>query len=233
VIGLRGVCAVAWLVLAGNLALHADAQLPALNQRADSYRCPMHPEVSGPPGSQCSRCGMTLVVGSNADYTPYVVDLETVPRALKARESGRLRLWVREPATGSTVRQFDIVHERLFHLFVISGDLDYFAHVHPVLQPDGELEVPIELPRAGPYQLIGDFLPVGGRPQLVQRPLVTAGYRGPLAIVPALAPDLSVKVSEATRVELTPPDPRAGREQLLTFELSDAASGVPADDLQP
>ena len=84
------------------------------------------------------------------------------------------------PHTLATVRRFELVHERVFHLFIVSRELEYFAHVHPTLHADGSLDVDVELPRAGVYQMIADFLPVGGSPQLVQKSIVTAGYTGVL-----------------------------------------------------
>jgi len=44
---------------------------------------------------------------------------------------------------------------------------------------------------------------------------------------------LTEKADAKMRVRLTPPDPRARREQLLTFELLDPASNAPVTDLEP
>ena len=62
---------------------------------------------------------------------------------------------------------------------------------------------------------------------------MTAGYTGPLVAAPHLARDTADKVVGDTRVTLTMPDAVAGREQLVTFELHDAASGAPVTDLEP
>ncbi len=32
---------------------------------------------------------------------------------------------------------FQIVHEKLFHMYVVSQDMKFFLHDHPVYQPDG------------------------------------------------------------------------------------------------
>jgi hypothetical protein len=196
------------------------------------YMCPMHPDVRGKAGDRCERCGMELVATA-ADYSPYELGVELIPRALKPDQLGRVRFSVTDPKTGARVRRFESVHERVFHLFVLSRDLSYFAHVHPDLRNDGRLEADIAVPRPGAYQLIADFVPSGGPPQLVQRAFVTAGYDGPLNAVPALMPDLDPKTINGMRVELVPPDPRAGREQLLTFELRDEKTHAPVDDLEP
>jgi len=197
------------------------------------FWCPMHPDVRGRDGEKCPQCGMMLVRAARADHAGYLVDLETSPRVLRPQQKARARFFVRDPHTKATVRRFDPVHERVFHLFIISQDLEYFAHVHPTLHGDGSLDVDIELPKPGVYQLIADFLPSGGSPQLVQKSIVTAGYSGPLVAPPRLARDTRDKIAGNLRVTLTMPEAIAGREQLVTFELHDAASGAPVTDLQP
>jgi hypothetical protein len=197
-----------------------------------AYMCPMHPDVRGKAGDRCGRCGMELVAVA-IDYSPFVLDVDVTPRALRPNAHARVRFFVRNPKSGAIVRHFETVHERVFHLFVVSRDLTYFAHVHPTLDSDGSLETSITVPRSAAYQLIADFVPEGAAPQLLQRSIVTADYAGPLNAVPTLAEDLHDKVDEGLRAELIPPDPRAEREQLITFQLTDQATGAPAADLEP
>src|SRR4051812_4548997 len=193
----------------------------------------MHPDVRGRAGDKCPICGMTLVRPTAADYAAYVLDVETVPRVVRPQQKTRVRFVVRDPRSLATVKRFDLLHERVFHLFVISQDLDYFTHIHPALRQNGSLDVDIELPRPGVYQLIADFMPEGGSPQLLQKSIVTAGYTGPLNAPPPLTRDTEDKIVSGARVTLTMPEPVAGREQLVTFELEDAASGAPLRDLEP
>ena len=197
------------------------------------YWCPMHPEIRGKSGDSCPICRMALVPAAAANYDAYQLDIEITPRVLRAGRPARIRFSVRDPQTHASIRRFALVHERVFHLFVVSQDLEYFTHVHPTLRSDGSLDVVVVLPRPGVYQLIGDFLPVGGAPQLVQKSVVTTGYTGALVATPHPAPDLADKVVGGTRVKLTMPEPLAGREQLVTFDLQDAATGEPVTDLQP
>ena len=203
----------------------------ALNQIG--YWCPMHPNIRGRTGDKCELCGMALVRAGAGDYQPYDLDFEIVPRALRPHQKGRVRFHARDPHTHAVVRRFELVHERRFHLFIVGRDLEYFAHVHPTLRADGSLDVDVELPRAGVYQMIADFVPTGGLPQLVQKSFVTSGYTGSLLAIPRLATDTADKVVGDTRVKLTLPDPIAGREQLVTFELEDVRTGAPVTDLEP
>ena len=70
---------------------------------------------------------------------------------------------------------------------------------------------------------------------MVQRAIVTPGYKGP--VFPA-APDLSREVArervvDGIRVQLASRDVKAGREGMLRFTLSDASSEAPVTDLEP
>ena len=67
----------------------------------------------------------------------------------------------------------------------------------------------------------------------MQHALVTGRYDGPLNAVASLADDLRDKTSETMRVGLVPPDRRAGREQLITFDLRDESTDRPVEDLEP
>jgi hypothetical protein len=192
----------------------------------------MHPDVRGKADDRCPKCGMALVPATS-DYRPYHLDVELTPRALRPGEKGRVRFVVRDPASDAVVTRFETIHERVFHLFIVSRDLEYFAHLHPLLHRNGSLEAEVAVPRPGTYELIADFLPSGGSPQFVQRAFSTAHYTGSFTRAPTLDADLGDKTDADMRVRLVGPDIRAGREQLLTFELSDRRQGSPVTDLQP
>ena len=233
--------AVVWVAAAMSAAAAAGGcavlrEAPAA-QRADAavgtYWCPMHPDVRGSRGDVCHICRMEMVPAGVADYQPYLLELDLVPRALHAGQRGRLVFRVVDPRTRRTVTDFEQLHERVFHLFVVGHDLEYFAHVHPELREGGALEMEIELPRPGAYRLIADFLPIGGAPQLIEKSIVTAGYAGPVGPVAALKPDVARKAADATDVELILPPAVAGREQLVTFALADRATGRPVTNLEP
>lgn len=201
-------------------------------QAVGPYWCPMHPHIRGQKGELCPICHMALVPAST-DYTPYRVDLATIPRAPRAGQPVRIQLTLRTPQVNAVLKDLETMHERVLHLFILSQDLAYFAHVHPERKRDGSFEQITTLPRPGAYRLVADFLPAGGAPQLLQQTVVTAGYTGPLVPDAQLAPDGLVKVVDGIRVKVSMPSPIAGREQLITCEFEDAASGQPISDLEP
>jgi hypothetical protein len=227
------------LMVAASIAPAPPAppvQLAAAQLPATPYSCPMHPDVTSAAPGTCSRCGMTLVRIDPFDAREYEVDAEAEPSAIHAGRSFRLRLTIREPITHAVVRDFAVVHDKRYHLFVISADLEHYAHVHPDQEPDGSWTIPITLPRAGYYTLYSDFLPAGGTPQVVALPLVTAGYAGNLAASRAsLTPDRRLRktVGGMTVALAVPADGfAAGREERFACQLSDAG-GAPVTDIEP
>ena len=164
----------------------------------------------------------------------YTLDAEWQPNS---GTGGTLRLAVREPGTATMARRFVSVHERPFHLFVISDDLREFSHVHPVPQPDGSFELSPVSFGSRPYQLYADFLPAGGTPQLIRKTILparmAAGFSGSRA--PHLTRDVGDKTDGGLRVRIEPDGAGliAGTQSLIAFHLEDAATGAPISDLEP
>ena len=210
-----------------------------------AYTCPMHPDVRTAAPGVCPRCGMALTPADPVDTREYQVELVTAPHPPVSRRPLRVRLLVRNGQTGETVREFAIVHEQPFHLFVISQDLEHYAHVHPTQQPDGSFTIDLILPQPGPYKVYAEFLPLGGTPQVIPRSLVTADFAGDLAASAAsLEPDpVTVAGSRRTlrktvdgmavELELPPEGLVAGREEKFAYRLVDATTGAPIVDLEP
>jgi hypothetical protein len=195
----------------------------------NDYVCPMDPDVRAALPGSCSRCGMKLIVGV-IDPIEYGLDLKLQPGAPRADQSVELIFAVNEPNTGKPVRDFEVVHEKLFHLFVVSEGLDFFLHEHPLLGPDRRFRFRTRFPKPGMYRLLCDFYPKGGTPQLLTRTVLIPGKHGmPLSLVAgSLSPDLSEKNSLNMAVELVmqPSIPIAGMKTLMFFRIK------PADGLE-
>ncbi len=217
-IGLRALAPLAILVAA-----------PALAAAPRAYVCPMHPDVRRATAGSCPRCKMALVPTAIDRLDAFFLDVELDPPAAPAARPLRLRLAVRDPATRAIVRDFAVVHEHPLHLFVVSEDLAWLAHVHPAQAADGVFTVELTLPRAGRYQLVADFVPEGAPPQLLSRVLVTAGHAAPLGGAHlAAAPSATV---EGVTFALAPGAHPVARLDALELELS--RGGAPVTDLQP
>ena len=200
-----------------------------------AFVCPMHPEVQSAVAGTCSKCGMALLPTSPPNVSAYALELRTVPAAVTPGRPFQLLLTVRD-ATGALVKEFVEVHERRFHLFVISHDLEHYAHVHPEQRGDGSWSVDVTVPASGHYKLYADFLPEGGTPQALALPLVTAGaVVAPPAAASLTPDDILHKTLESMRVSLELPEGGlvAGREATFTYMLTDAATRRPVTDIEP
>jgi hypothetical protein len=202
-------------MLAQALAPAVDAAPPVIE-----YVCPMDPDIrSNVPGA-CPRCGMKLIPGI-AERIEYPLDIDITPHPLRAGRDTRLVFSVRDPKTLKTVRDFEIVHEKKFHLFLISQDMTWFVHTHPESRPDGSFEITVRFPKPGFYRILTDFWPLSGTPQLVEKTLLVPGPGFKLEKA-KLQTDLAPQKTENLRVELTtePQRPIAGQKTMMFVRVS-------------
>ena len=153
--------------------------IPAPDEET-AWVCPMHGDYTMNVPGKCPRCGMDLVHAAPFDVRDYQLDFHTVPAAVKPGQKIKMYFRFLHPGTRAIVTKFEVVHEKQFHLFVISQDMEHFEHIHPVEAPDGTWTIETVLPKAGYYKVLCDFLPSGGSAQFLAQPLVTAGYEGDL-----------------------------------------------------
>lgn len=203
---------------------------------SSSFVCPMHPDVMSATGGKCPRCNMDLVPGSPISMPDFRLHVETTPKVIKAGQLTKFKFTIRHPLTGAQAREFAPMHEKLFHLFVISRDLDEFAHIHPQHHPDGSFTIEHTLPKPGHYTMYSDFLALGGGAQIVATPIVTAGVDADLIASQAnLTPDLSwTKTADGVKVEILNERHTVlgGEEVDLLFKFSATGGDEPITDLE-
>ena len=230
----------------GRLLLLAGAVLVAIatataivgtqDEDTTAWVCPMHSDYTADVQGMCPRCGMALVHAAPFDVRDYRLDFSTVPAVVRPGQKATLRFRIMHPGTGEVVKKFESVHERQYHLFVISQDMEHFQHIHPQEQTDGTWTIDVTLPKAGYYKVLSDFLPSGGASQFIARPLVTAGFEGDLVGNSAhLIPDSAMTKKDADITASVSYDPQqfvVGLYGHLTFHLRDTATGRPITDLQ-
>lgn len=221
----RPIIAALLFLLAALVAAQVAPTIPGAPPPPLDYVCPMHPDVRSAGEGKCPRCGMTLVLGI-PEFVEYPMDLALTPRTPRPRQPVDLVFRVRDPKTGATVNRFEVIHEKLFHMFLVSQDLNFFLHDHPVVEKDGTFRYQATLPEGGMYRVLADYYPTGGTPQLTDKTFFVAGGRWKPA---HLEPDMSARHAANMDVSLTtdPPVPLAGFKTMLFFHLN------PADGLEP
>ena len=143
----------------------------------------------------------------------------TIPARLNPGQVSALQFFVHDPWKDRPVGSYNVVHEKLFHAFVVSEDLQFFVHGHPTFVADGVFQLPIVLPKAGMYRVLGDFYPAGATPQLTAQTLFVPG-EAPAAV--QLSRDYSEKTSDNMRVmlETIPEQAIAGMRTQLRFRIA-------------
>lgn len=229
---------------------------------AGQYTCSMHLNIRSAAPGKCPRCGMDLISVEPKVPEEFNLKFEVTPKVPEPNQKIRIHLSVFNPRNNQLVSQFAMMHDRMFHLFLVSQDLSDFQHIHPQQLKDGSFVIETELKRTGLYKVYADFYPLEGAPQMLQTHLAMSGWDGDVFGERAkLNPDSAMvrvvsgqtvtaenadklgAIYEALekqpagdlKVELSlDPSPLiSGRVNTLKFKLSDAATGKPVTDLIP
>ena len=155
------------------------------------FACPMHAEVSGKAGDKCPKCGMALEPAKANAATKYKMAFSANPAILEAGKSALLSFKPENMANASAAVPLDLHHEKKIHLIVVSKDLSYFEHIHPVYNADGSYQIKVlgnadkytdgrghnetKFEKGGDYVLFADYMPTGAPGQLERISLTVAG----------------------------------------------------------
>lgn len=226
------------------------------------YTCSMHLNYRANKSGKCPRCGMALISTEPGIEEEFDLEMEAFPKIPQPGQPLKLRFAVFNPRTGAKIKEFGLMHDKLFHLFLASQDLSDCQHIHPRQLPDGGFEIETTLKKPGLYKVYTDFYPLEGAPQVLQRNLPTAGWNGdivgsqarltPDATLSKLASGLDVTAANADKlgVDLSALETKAagdikalltperapiisGQKVSLNYQLTDAQTGQPVRDLIP
>jgi hypothetical protein len=132
---------------------------------------------------------------------------------------------------GKAIEKYDINHEKQMHLIVVSKDLSYFNHIHPEYKGNGEFIVTTQFPAGGEYKIIADFIPTG-MGNMTKTQWVTVQGDAPKPIV--IEPDTNLtKVVDGKEISLSFDHIMSGMDLNMTFNIKDAKTKEPINNLQP
>jgi hypothetical protein len=171
----------------------------------------------------------------------YNVNVQFDPATPQAGKPTHLNLIVTEQKVGKTIKQFDIIHDKLMHLIIVNReDLSHFAHIHPKLDKEtGIFHIAHTFSRAGKYKMWIDVKPRGEIQVLTAFPFNVEGQ--PVHIPAATAvPDTTstkkVVIADGQSYQVTldfqPKPPIARSSVKMTFEIKDA-NNKPISNLEP
>jgi uncharacterized membrane protein len=214
------------------------------------FQCPMHDGIRSEKPGECPVCGMQLVplpsgVRMVLHDEPFGLDLKTQTQFDPAADASEAptgqnplqqRLIFTPRHQGQIMHGLPVVHEHPLHLTIVSGDLQFFDHVHPVPDADGSLTIDYHFPHAGQYLLFGEYFPPGERDQIFRFPLAVGEPARPieptaLSISPATVRPIDADPDLTAELICQPRTPTAGTHSMLIFKLCD--HGQPVTDLEP
>jgi hypothetical protein len=186
----------------------------------------------------------TLTVATTSSMMPglvnYNVNVQFDPATPQAGKPTHLNLIVTEQKVGETIKQFDIIHDKLMHLIIVnSEDLSHFAHIHPKLDKEtGIFHITHTFSKAGKYKMWIDVKPKGGIQQILTafpfnvegQPVHTPGTiaHEQTHVKNVVADEQSYQVT----LNCQPEHLVAGRDVKMTFEIRDV-NGKPIRNLEP
>ena len=98
----------------------------------------------------------------------YSVDLKYNPTIPEAGQPTLITIKITENQTEKRVKEFDILHEKLMHVIIVSEDLSHFSHIHPIFDyNEREFGVYYVFPETTNYRIWVDFKPKSGNQTLV------------------------------------------------------------------
>lgn len=159
---------------------------------------------------------------------PYTLKVIDWPKNAKAGVPTKLKMRVLDSKTGAVQKNFDLAHEKFFHLLIASKDLNWFLHEHPEMAPDGTWSIPITFPAGTEYWIYGDVAPSGKGSRVLIASVKVAGPK----------PTWNTKLSLSTtgkdgnlKGQLSTLEPiEIGKKATIQVKLFDARSGLPAGD---
>jgi len=162
------------------------------------------------------------------------VSLSTEPGEVKPKEKAKLVFSIQDAATKDiTINDLEIVHEKPMHLIVISEDLSFFNHIHPMPVGDGSVfEVETEFPNPGKYRFYLDYSPKSVGHRLGRLDITVAGTPPPP--VPLVVDKTDFQIVDGLKVTIKPEKAFQANDALtLAFFVEDAKTGKPITDIEP
>ncbi|RYX85086.1 YHS domain-containing protein [bacterium] len=160
----------------------------------------------------------------------FAISLDTSAK-VAANKPALLTFAVREQGQSQLVKQFQLVHEKLMHLIVVSDDLSYFSHEHPQIGADGRFRLKWTFPRAGRYLMFADFTPDNGLNQVLRTQVTVSGGQ-PKALPKLVADKTLSKTVDGYTISLKSSTPlMVGKSSLLTYSIT--RGGKTVTDMQP
>ncbi|MBD2727042.1 hypothetical protein H6G96_12055 [Nostoc sp. FACHB-892] len=215
------------IVIATTLVLAQSCSLLSNQEKAISVSTHQHQERSTTESDHREHSTSGTIHGDKKALTQAKLK---VPSNITQNKNIPLLIEVQD-LNGKAIANFETFQEKLMHLIVVSDDLQFFSHLHPTYNDNGQFEVKTSFPQAGGYTFFSDYKPVSQTEQVSVLKMQVPGNS-------IAAPEINLdrtKIFNDTKVNLILSEStiKAGQEVTLIFKLQEASSNQSLTDLQP
>lgn len=142
-----------------------------------AYACPMQCEgdKTYTEAGKCPVCGMHLKGIESAVERNYSMLIRTESAALAAGQTAQISFRPLLDSDTSSLVPLDEVHDHKIHVVIVSADLSYYQHIHPVYQANGNYTVDFQFPAGGEYIIFSDYIPTGSQSQVDRQTFSVTG----------------------------------------------------------
>jgi len=173
---------------------------------------------------------LAAFLGCAPQHEHYSADLTIEPKIVESGKPVELTFEIKNPKL-EVVSDLEIVHEKPMHLFMVSEDLSQYFHEHPRKQKDGKFTLPFTFPNGGKFKVFIDFKPKDDEQTVESFDIDVKGAK--LEKVELKPDEKFEKAVENLLVKMKPnADLTKQKDIMLNFEVFDAGTKKPANDLQ-
>ena len=164
----------------------------------------------------------------------FSVSLKYNPTIPEAGQPTLITIKITENQSDKRIKEFDLLHEKLMHVIIVSEDLSYFSHIHPILdEKEGKFTISHVFPETGKYKIWVDFKPKNGNQTLVSFNLDTMIGTTQKLIRITKERQYTKKIDKNHKVKLLlPQEIQSNKPVNITFIILDQKSN-PITDLTP
>jgi hypothetical protein len=167
--------------------------------------------------------------GNHGSDATAMLMIQTEPEEVQAGQPATLRLMIHDPG-GAMVKDFETVHGQKIHIIIVREGLDQFAHIHPQMDPNGNMTAVFTFPIGGKYRLYADHKP-SGKDQATA--IAQLNVHGEIPPAPELIPNTPGNItSDGLNAHVTVENAKMSGTASIVFRLTDS-SDTPIVDLEP
>lgn len=104
-------------------------------------------------------CSSLVQQNKNHQQPDYKIEMVSSIDDIKPNQQIKVVYKIKDKQ-GNTLKDFDVMNEKIMHFIIIRKDLQHFQHIHPEFDKNtGEFSILIAFASDGEYRIFADFMP--------------------------------------------------------------------------